>query len=148
MESEGSVLITGCSEGGIGFALAKEFQSRGFHVYATARQPARMDALKNLYNVTLLQLDVTSSTSIAAAIAIVTKETGGRLDYLVNNASKGVVLPTLDTDIAQAKAIFEVNVWGALAMTKAFAPLLIAAKGSVVNMGSIAGMMSPPYLGE
>jgi 1-acylglycerone phosphate reductase len=52
-----SVLITGCSEGGIGYALAREFQSRGLHVFATARDPAKMAGLENLPDVTLLALD-------------------------------------------------------------------------------------------
>ena len=47
-----SVLITGCSEGGIGYDLAKEFQRRGSHVFATARSPSKLANLKNLLNVT------------------------------------------------------------------------------------------------
>ncbi len=89
MMEKKSVLITGCTEGGIGFALAKEFQSRGLHVFATARSPSKMAALEKLPDVTLLSLDVTSTGSISAVVDAVSAATGGKLDYLVNNS--GVV---------------------------------------------------------
>ncbi|EOD47369.1 putative cytochrome p450 protein [Neofusicoccum parvum UCRNP2] len=136
-----TVLITGCSEGGIGFALAKEFQARGLHVFATARSPAKMAALEHLPNVTLLPLDVCSPASIAAAVAAVSAKTGGTLDFLVNNSGSQYVMPVLDVDLAQAKAMYEVNVWGVVAVTQAFAPLVIAARGSIANMASIAGLI-------
>lgn len=143
-----TVLITGCSEGGIGFALAKEFQARGLHVFATARSPAKMAALEHLPNVTLLPLDVCSPASIAAAVAAVSAKTGGTLDFLVNNSGSQYVMPVLDVDLAQAKAMYEVNVWGVVAVTQAFAPLVIAARGSIANMASIAGLMYPPFMGK
>ena len=87
MSPQQTVLITGCSDGCIGSALAKSFQSRGFCVFATARESSKMTSLKNLPSITLLGLDVTSSTSIAAAVEVVKEQTGGTLDYLVNNAA-------------------------------------------------------------
>ncbi|KAM7214063.1 oxidoreductase [Rhypophila decipiens] len=141
-----SVLITGCSEGGIGFALAKEFQRRGLHVIATARSLGKMAALEKLPNVTLVSLDVCSQASLDAAVATVSATTGGRLDYLVNNSGSQYVMPVVDVDMQKAKEMFDVNVWGVVATVKAFAPLLIAAKGCVVNNASIAGLMYPPYM--
>ncbi|KAM7203157.1 oxidoreductase [Naviculisporaceae sp. PSN 640] len=141
-----SVLITGCSEGGIGFALAKAFQARGLHVIATARSLSKMAALSKLPNVTLVSLDVCSPASLDAAVASVSATTGGKLDYLVNNSGSQYVMPVLDADLQKAKDMFEVNVWGVVATVKAFAPLLIAAKGTVVNNASIAGLMYPPYM--
>jgi 1-acylglycerone phosphate reductase len=148
LKTKQSVLITGCSEGGIGYALAEEFQKRGLHVFATARSLTKLDNLKRLPNVTLLTLDVVSAASIAAAVEAVKAQTNGRLDYLVNNSGTQYVSPILDLDIEMAKQMYEVNVWGVVAVTKAFAPLVIAAKGSVVNMASIAGCLYPPWMGE
>lgn len=81
-----SVLITGCSDGGIGGALALVFQKHGYHVFATARNLSKMRALATLPNVTLLTLDVMNNTHILSAVDAVTKETGGTLDYLINNS--------------------------------------------------------------
>ncbi|KAI1095733.1 oxidoreductase [Rostrohypoxylon terebratum] len=145
MATAKTVLITGCSEGGIGEALAKEFQAQGLHVFATARSESKMDSLKKLPNLTVLALDVTSSGSIDAAVATVSKATGGKLDYIVNNAGTQYVMPVLDFDIQKAKDMFEVNVWGLLSVTKAFAPLILATKGTIVNMSSIGALVWMPY---
>lgn len=133
-----TVLITGCSAGGIGWALAKSFQKRGFHVFATARDTSKAKDLAELSDVEILQLDVADLASIAKCKDIVTKRTGGRLDVLVNNAGVEFVSPLLDVDIAESKKLFDVNVWGPLAMVQAFAPLLIEAKGVISNHTSIS----------
>jgi 1-acylglycerone phosphate reductase len=143
-----SVLVTGCSAGGIGYALAEQFQKRGLTVFATARNCSKMDGLKNLPNTVLVPLDVTSPSDIDAAVAAVKAHTGGKLDYLVNNSGQSLHMPTLDQDIESAKDMFEVNFWGVFRMIKAFAPLLIEAKGTVVNIGSINGHLHPPFSGE
>ena len=143
-----SVLITGCSAGGIGSALAEAFQKRNLHVFATARTPSKMSHLEKLPNVTLLTLDVTSASSIAAAVEAVRAKTGGKLDYLVNNSGRGFVMPTLDVNMEEAKRIFDVNFWAVLAVTQAFAPLLIAAQGTIVNISSLIGHLNVVWMGE
>lgn len=143
-----SVLVTGCSAGGIGAALCREFQRHGLYVFATARSPSKIGDLAELPNVTILTLDVTSSTSIASAVEAVKKQTGGSLNYLVNNSGSQQVMPILDVDIDQAKKMYDVNVWGVVAVTQAFAPLIIAAKGTIINIGSIAGCLYLPWIGE
>ena len=143
-----SVLITGCSEGGIGYALAKEFQSRGIYVIATARNLSKMTSLKNLPNVVLLSLDVTSPSMIATAVQTVQGQTNGTLTYLVNNSGSQYLSPILDVNINLAKEMYEVNVWGVVAMIKAFSPLLIKGKGTFVNIASIAGLLYPPWMGK
>lgn len=143
-----TVLITGCSEGGMGSALATEFLARGLHVFATARSTAKMSHLENLPNMTLLELDVTSPSSIAAAVETVSARTGGRLNYLVNNSGQGLVLPALETDLDQARKLFDVNFWGMVAVAQAFMPLVMAVKGTVVNSASLAAVLHVPWSGE
>ncbi|KAF2121305.1 putative hydroxybutyrate dehydrogenase [Lophiotrema nucula] len=141
-----SVLITGCSTGGIGDALAKAFAARNLLVFATARNPQKIDpALSSLPNVKVLTLDTTSPSSIADAVAAVSAKTGGRLDYLVNNAGQGLISPFLDTDLSKARALFEVNFWAVLGAIQAFKTALIAAKGTIINTSSIAGVAPDPY---
>lgn len=144
----GSVLITGCSDGGIGSALALIFQQRGFRTFATARDTSKMSELKDLENVTLLTLDITNSEHIREVVDAVVKSTGGTLDYLVNNAGHNHFRPILDENIEDTKDLFNTNVWGPLAVTQAFSPLIIAAKGSFVFVTSIAGYGNTPWMGK
>ena len=142
-----SVLITGCSEGGIGHALAKRFQGLDFLVFASARDVSKIGSLAKLPNVITLKLDVSSAQQIAAAVQVVNGEVGS-LSYLVNNAGRNHFMPILDEDIEQSKRIFDTNVWGPLAMTKAFAPLVTKAKGNIINITSTSGHVNVPYMGE
>ncbi|KAH8819429.1 hypothetical protein F5884DRAFT_848752 [Xylogone sp. PMI_703] len=140
-----SVLITGCSDGSIGAALAQGFQKHGFQVFASARKFSKMESLKNKDNIHLLELDVTSESSIKDAVSFIENKTSGRLDCLCNNAGALLMMPLLDTDIQEAKRMFEVNLWGVIAMTQAFAPLIIEAKGTIANTSSISGYLNVPF---
>ncbi|KAF2804124.1 NAD(P)-binding protein [Mytilinidion resinicola] len=142
-----TVLITGCSTGGIGWAMTKVFLERGFHVFATARDPSKAADLSALSNVDILELDVTVPQTISQCKDTVTKRTGGKLDVLVNNAGVELQTPLLDVDITEAKKLYDVNVWGPLALVQAFAPLLIEAKGLVVNQSSIDAVLSMAWAG-
>ncbi|KAK4501774.1 hypothetical protein PRZ48_007583 [Zasmidium cellare] len=145
--SKRSVLITGCSSGGIGAALAIEYQQRGYHVFATTRNTKKLPtSLSSLPNVTSLALDVTSPQSIDAAAKQVSQTTGGRLDVLVNNSGAALTAPALDTDVEQARNLFEVNVLGVLAVTKAFTPLLMRGENAyIINNSSINGETNLPF---
>jgi 1-acylglycerone phosphate reductase len=136
-----TVLITGCSEGGFGYALAKSFADQGFFVFATARDTSRVASLSDRDDVEVLSLDVTSQESIRRCVAHVSDKAGGRLDVLVNNAGSGALQPLLDHPIEEAKKIYDVNIWGTLALIQAFSELLIEAKGTIVNVSSIAGVV-------
>lgn len=142
-----SVLITGCSDGGIGSALALTFATRGLLVFACARSIKKMTKLSSLPNVHLLELDVLKSEDIEAAVGAVKKETGGTLDYLVNNAGQVRYRPVLDENIEDAKELFDVNVWSVIRVVQAFAPLLIDSKGCVVYISSLVGYLVSPYMG-
>lgn len=141
-----SVLITGCSEGGIGAGMVEECLERGFLVFASARNVKRMGSLVNLPNVVPVTLDVTSTTDIEAAVELVRTHTGGKLDILINNAGSGYIIPLLDCDPKQSRQQFEVNFWGPLTLMQSFAPFLIAAKGAVVNINSAATVSLPLWL--
>ncbi|KAK4197155.1 NADPH-dependent 1-acyldihydroxyacetone phosphate reductase [Triangularia verruculosa] len=144
---QGTVLITGCSDGGAGSAMAAEFQARGYRVFATSRNVKTMSRVESLSNVRLLQLDITKPDEIRAAVEAVREETGGTLTYLVNCAARNHFMPLLDEDIEAAKSLFDLNVWGQLATTQAFAPLLKQAKGTVVFITSLSGYLNVPYQG-
>ncbi|KAJ7852975.1 NAD(P)-binding protein [Mycena leptocephala] len=158
-KSRKTVLITGCSAGGIGYELAKEYHSKGLRVIATAR---RLDALIDLAALGLetLQLDVTKIESVQAGRVHVESLTGGTLDILVNNAGQrklfitygnsktewfvpGYSVPATDINIDEVKGMFEVNLFGVMRMVQEFAPLLIASgDGRIVNIGSITGYIN------
>ncbi|KAK3327467.1 putative short-chain dehydrogenase/reductase [Cercophora scortea] len=143
-----TVLITGCSEGGIGWAIAKAYQARGYHVFATLRYPAKAGSvLAGLSDVDILPLEVTSDESIRQCAAEVETRTAGSLDVLVNNAGADFVMPLLDTSIAEAKRLYDLNVWAVLALTQAFAPMLIKARGAVLNIASINGVLDMAWSG-
>ncbi|KAF2476762.1 oxidoreductase [Lindgomyces ingoldianus] len=143
------ILITGCSAGGIGSTLAQSLASRGHHVFATLRNTSKLSLeLSSRSNVTVLELDVTAATSIAAAVKVVEEITEGKgLDILVNNAGTGYTMPLLDSDLEEGKRLFETNMWGLLAVTKAFMDLLIQARGTVVNISSVGGEVNTPWIG-
>ena len=137
-----SVLITGCSSG-IGYALAREFKANGLRVFATARKAESLTELAS-HGIEPLSLEVTSEDSIKALVAEVTSRTNGRLDLLVNNAGRNYTIPALDVDIEEIRETFETNLFAVMRMCQAFAPLLIEAKGTIVQIGSLAGVM--PYV--
>jgi len=136
-----SVLITGCSDGGLGAALAIAFLEAGFHVYSTARNKYKMEHVA-AQGIQTLELDVQSESSIANCV-----EKVPHLDILVNNAGTIMTMPISDTSIPQAKTMFESNFWGPLAVTKAFLPLIIESKGMIVNNTSIAASVAAPLRG-
>ena len=144
------VLITGVSPGGLGDALTTELLKRPhIHVLASGLKTTYLAHLPSHDRISSLQLDVTSPSSISAAVATVAGITGGQLHYLINNAGYGYMMPLLDAEAQAVKQNFEVNVFGLLAVTQAFLPLLRESKGTVVNQCSIASLPGgrQPYIG-
>ncbi|TLD19745.1 hypothetical protein PspLS_09332 [Pyricularia sp. CBS 133598] len=145
-----TVLVTGCSSSGIGYALAEAFAGVGYHVFATARDLSKAKGLTEhpSGNIQLLQLDVTSSESIKTCVAAVGSATEGRgLDVLVNNAGALQTMSLLDVDLDNARQTYEVNVWGVLAVAQGFADLLIKAGGVLMNVASVAACVIQPWQG-
>jgi NAD(P)-dependent dehydrogenase (short-subunit alcohol dehydrogenase family) len=148
MPTPKSILVTGCSAGGIGAAIASELAKHGHHVYATARVTSKIPAeLLALPNVTTLQLDVTSDASVREAANAVANDNTG-LDVLVNNAGYGYAIPVLDMDIAHAQRLHDTNLWGAVRTIQAFSDLLIASKGRIVNISSVGAVVNVPWYGK
>ncbi|KAF7923647.1 hypothetical protein EAE99_006906 [Botrytis elliptica] len=147
MATQKTVLITGCTAGGIGHSLALDFHARGYLVIASARSANKITDLAEL-GMRTLSLDVTDGKSIEEAKReiegwVENGEIGG-LDVLVNNAGRNCTLPALDVDLDDARHCFETNVFGVMAMCQAFVPLLIKRKGLIVNIGSLAAIL--PYV--
>ncbi|KAF7309857.1 Short-chain dehydrogenase/reductase family protein [Mycena indigotica] len=140
-----SVLITGCSAGGIGHALAIEYNRYGYRVFATARKLDSMSELAGL-GVETSELDVTDSNAIQELRQAISVKTGGKLDILVNNAGQGYDQAISDASVARTREIIEVNLVAPMVMLKEFVHLLIASgDGRVAQIGSITGIMPIPF---
>ncbi|KAJ6501952.1 NAD-P-binding protein [Mycena sanguinolenta] len=142
MSEKKTVLITGCSVGGIGWALAKEFHSQGFRVFATSRRLETMEDLA-VIGIETLALDVAETDAIRKTKEEISTRTGGKLDILINNAQPTVNDSAVsDLDISALRDVYETNLFGPMCMVQHFLPLLISSKGCVVNNGSIAEIVS------
>lgn len=147
-----TILVTGCSAGGVGAALAIALATKGHYVFATARNLSKIPpALVSLPTVTTLLLDVTCKTSIATVATAVADATRARgnpgLDVLINNAGVGYTAPLLDTDLDLAQRVYDTNIWGPIRIIQSFADLLIKKKGRLVNMCSISSVLHMPWMG-
>ena len=135
-----AILVTGASTG-IGRHLAETLAESGYHVYAGARKEKDLAALNAIDNITAVKLDVTKQDQVDAVAAMI-KEKGTGLYGLVNNAGVGGGGEVVDTPIEDQTFVYRVNVEGVYRTTKAFAPMVMEAKGRIVTTGSIAGTIS------
>ncbi|RAY12793.1 short-chain dehydrogenase [Actinomadura craniellae] len=139
-----TALVTGGNRG-IGQAFVAELLERGAaRVYAAAREPAGIDAGLLAAGAVPIRLDVTDPEQVAAAA-----QSCPDVSLLINNAglftNQRLVL-TGDPDAARAE--MEVNYFGTLAMTRAFAPVLAAnGGGAIANVLSVAAMVPAPFMG-
>lgn len=150
-----SVVVTGVSTG-IGFATAKALIEAGFHVFGSVRTEADAQELREKFpnHFTPLVFDVTDTAAIEnaarqVAVAIGTETLAG----LINNAGIAISgpLPHLPLDLMRKQ--FEVNLFGLLAVTQAFAPLLGMDRnrqgkpGRIINISSVSGKIGSPFVG-
>lgn len=134
------ILITGCSSG-FGLAIAQKFVNAGWDVVATMRTP-RNDLLPPNDRLEILPLDVTSAGSIAEAV-----EAAGTIDALVNNAGVGMLNVLEGSEITKIRELFETNVFGAMAMTKAvLRQMRVRRSGVIVNVSSTVTLRPLPAL--
>ena len=146
MESNNKIaVITGASSG-IGSAAALRLVALGFTVYGAARRLDRLEALA-AQGVKPLALDVTDAKSMRAGIAEVIAATG-RIDVLVNNAGYGSYGAIEDVTQEEAKRQFDVNVFGAMELTKLVLPQMRQqGSGRVINISSVGGRGVGPFGG-
>ena len=135
----GPVLVTGCSSG-IGRSVVRLLSSQAHSVFAGARKEKDLKELNRLPHVTAVRLDVTSTRDIRRAVELVRRK-GEGLYGLVNNAGVNGFGPLLETSVTALQRVYSVNLYGYHRLTRAFAPLLMASKGRVVNIGSVNGFI-------
>ncbi|HEY8740159.1 MAG TPA: SDR family oxidoreductase [Candidatus Dormibacteraeota bacterium] len=148
MPDRGAVVITGASTG-IGEATAIRLATSGFTVYAGVRKDADADKLStpSLPNLRPIKIDVADQKSIEAAYREVEALVGDAgLAGLVNNAGISGGGPLEFTALDEIRQMFEVNVFGLIATTQAFMPLIRRATGRVVCTGSISGRTAAPFV--
>ncbi|KAK6452841.1 1-acylglycerone phosphate reductase [Trichoderma asperellum] len=148
-QTQRSILITGCSQGSAGNALALEFASKGFRVFATARSQKTLTKLRE-NGIETLVLDVTSAESIRTLADDIATRTQGRLDILFNNAGTLYEAPAIEADPSRVRSLFDTNVFGLMDMVTAFTPLLLASVAPdyapiIVNVASVLARLPSPF---
>lgn len=142
-----SILVTGCSDDGLGAALAIAFKNAKYRVIASARNENKLAQVRAA-GCDTITLDVTSRSSIDDCVREVRGRLDGKLDILLNNAGVGGGLAATDLDITEMRNTFEVNTFSILAMSQAFLPLLrVSTEGWIVNNTSVAAVIPMPMQG-
>jgi NAD(P)-dependent dehydrogenase (short-subunit alcohol dehydrogenase family) len=141
-----TILITGCSSG-IGRAAALGMQARGWHVFATARKPEDIVALKAL-GIESLYLDYTETDSILTAADAVLSATGGELTALFNNGGYGQPGALEDVPTPVLRAQFEANFFGWHELTRRVIPAMRRqGHGRIVMCSSVLGLITLGFRG-
>jgi len=149
-----TIVITGVSTG-IGYAAAEALLGRGYRVFGSVRKQADADRLQAAWgeHFTPLLFDVTDEGAVwLAAEQVSNAVSNGGLSGLVNNAGIAVPGPVMDLPVDEYRRQFEVNLFGQIAVTQAFLPLLGARKscpyppGRIINMSSVSGKIAYPFL--
>lgn len=137
-------MITGAARG-LGLEIARVALASGEHVAAAARDPERIPAdVRHHPNALEVRLDVVDESRIAPAVAEV-MDHFGTIDVLVNNAGRGLLGALEEISAAEARSLFDVNVFGLINMTRAVLPAMRAAgAGKLVHIGSRSGFEGEP----
>ena len=140
-QQSGPVAIVTGASGGIGELTARALAQAGYRVFGTSRKPPSQPTT----GVEHVVCDVTSDESVKAAIAEVLAH-AGRIDLLVNNAGVGLIGAAEESSIEQAKALFDVNLFGVIRTIKAVLPVMRRQRsGRIVNISSVQGFIPAPY---
>ncbi len=146
MDKGRSILITGCSSG-IGLDAARTLHARGWHVFATCRDPADCARLQG-EGLESLPLDIASEDSITIALDDILARTDGRLDALFNNAAYACPGATEDLPRGALREIFETNLFGTHDLTRRVIPVMRAqGHGRIVNNSSVLGLVGMRWRG-
>ena len=150
-----TLILTGASRG-IGHATVKRFSSAGWRVITCSRQPFPEDCPWEAGPEDHIEIDLANPADVERGIGEMRerlKEQGGRLDALVNNAAispkkaGGARLNSIDTAIEDWQRVFQVNFYAPVMLARGLLDELKRAKGSVVNVTSIAGSRVHPFAG-
>jgi len=150
-----TLILTGASRG-IGHATVKRFSSAGWRVITCSRQPFPEDCPWEHGPEDHIQVDLADSEDVGRACAemrIKLQDQGGRLNALVNNAAispklaGGARMNALDTSLEDWKTVFQVNFFSTIMLARGLMNELRNAKGSIVNVTSIAGSRVHPFAG-
>ncbi len=148
------ILITGASTG-IGYALSKKFLSEGYSVLGSVRSASDADRLGQELGAAFhpLVFDVTDHQAIEASVSTVKNIIGtSGLAGLINNAGIAVGGTVLHLPVSEFQRQFDVNLFGLIAVTKAFLPMLGATKnfklrpGKIINISSVSGKIGHPFI--
>jgi NAD(P)-dependent dehydrogenase (short-subunit alcohol dehydrogenase family) len=138
--------ITGCSSG-FGRQVATHVLRLGYRTVITSRNPDEVRDLAKLGDALVLKLDVTDRSQAESAVKAA-EDHYGRIDVLVNNAGIGYFAAIEESNEAEVRKMFEVNVFGLSRMIHIVLPgMRKRRKGYIVNFSSIAGLRSFPALG-
>jgi NAD(P)-dependent dehydrogenase (short-subunit alcohol dehydrogenase family) len=144
-----SVVITGASSG-IGRATAVRLAEKGWRVFGAVRKESDAQTLRDQTNgrIDTILLDVTDGESIHRSVREVTERlAGGGLDGLFNNAGIGTTSPVEYTPLDKLREVFEIDLFGQIAVIQAFLPLIRKARGRIINNGSVGDHITPPFIG-
>jgi len=148
-ESMNTWFVTGTSRG-LGRELVAQLLERGANVAATTRSTDRLLAALDgvdTANLLPLELDLTDGAAVDAAVRRTTERFGG-LDVVVNNAGYGFLAPVEETTDAEARRMFDVQLFGLWNVLRATLPILrTQGHGHVVNVSSILGLTAMPGWG-
>ena len=134
-------MVTGASSG-IGAATARQLAAEGFEVVCAARRADRVQALADEIGGRALACDITTDDGVAALV----EAAGPRLDVLVNNAGGALGQePVAEADVDAWQRMYQVNVIGTEKVTRGLLPALVAARGAIVFVTSVAA--DGPYEG-
>ena len=139
-------MVTGASTG-MGTATARELAARGYHVLAGVRREHDADAIR-AEGIEPVILDITRPEHIEALVGRITADPHGRpLRALVNNAGISVNAPAEALPLDEWRRLFEVNLFGHVAITQALLPFLHRSHGRIVNISSVGGKVALPTYG-
>ncbi|TXH23297.1 MAG: SDR family NAD(P)-dependent oxidoreductase [Mycobacterium sp.] len=140
----GRWFITGGTPGGFGVAFAEAALEEGDRVVLTSRRPQELTAWAEQYGdaVLVVPLELTDGAQVQRAVRAAEEHFGG-IDVLVNNAGRGWYGSIEGMDEASLRAMFELNFFAVLSVTRAVLPGMRArGNGWIVNMSSVAGLVS------
>lgn len=146
------LVLTGASRG-IGHATVKRFSAEGWRVLTCSREPVDPRCPWPGGAENHIEIDLADPNRIVAALDVIKAKAGGKVHALVNNAGispkgpNGARLNTLDTDLRTWGHVFHVNFFASVILARGLQDELAAAKGSIVNVTSIAGSRVHPFAG-